>query len=335
MRISYVDNSNQREAIRTMRIVVAAICLGIIGISTANLFFSPPIASDETPSVTIVDRDAIDEVFVAGENVIYKLSANLSQLMNVIVSKDSSERVRSLSVSSGGQYIMACLTTGLCIGYDVINLTRTVSSVPLNEPSDGIVFPGNAPVVMFPGAAEGIVYTGTAIDGGSPSVYRMSLGRYRITEGSIMADTTRDYELIRGSSVNFRSKRIFKAGFSVDNFTYYIVEDDELDIRILRVCNESTRDKFQALYEIHLICGQLALFAGASILENTTSNTLVLTVQHPGSRIGRVCTYSMSDINNAMDVNLTGCTREREAVWDDFPSSFEAICDIATVSFAI
>ena len=110
-------------------------------ITAANLFFSPPIASDETLSVMTIDKDASDEVFVAGENIIYKLSANLSQLMNVTVSNDSSVRVRGLSVSNGGEYIMACLTTGSCIGYDVINL----NTVPLNEPGETILT-GDDPV---------------------------------------------------------------------------------------------------------------------------------------------------------------------------------------------
>ena len=64
--------------------------------------------------------------------MIYKLSANLSQLMNVTVSNDADVSVRGLSVSNGGQYIMACLTTGSCIGYDVINLTSTICQVFLS-----------------------------------------------------------------------------------------------------------------------------------------------------------------------------------------------------------
>ena len=119
--------------------------------------------------------------------------------MNVTVSNDSSVRVRagglrSVSNGLGGpQYIMACLTTGSCIGYDVINLNRTVSSVPLNEPGETILT-GDDPVVMFPGAAEGVatVYTGTATD--SEQEYRMSLGQYRVSS-RLMADTTRDYVL--------------------------------------------------------------------------------------------------------------------------------------------
>ena len=61
------------------------------------------ISSDEALSqMAIADND---EVFVAGENLIYKLSANLSQLMNVSVSSDSSVRVRGLSVSNGGELV--------------------------------------------------------------------------------------------------------------------------------------------------------------------------------------------------------------------------------------
>ena len=290
-----------------MRILAVVISIGIICSSTAN-FFSLP--NDETLFVvTIVDAngETSDEVFVAGGNIIYKLSSNLSQLMNVAVSDDTDVSVRGLSVSNGGQYIVACLTTGSCIGYDVINLTSTMSSVPLNEPGAQEAT-GNDPVAIFPGQAEGFVYTGTAIDVGTPPVYRMSLGQYRILEGSIMADKTRDYTLIR--SGDFYT-RIFKAGFIVNNFTYYIVEDDHLEFRILRVCNESTSPNFQALYEVQLTCGGTALFASASVFESF--NTLVLTVRSSDtvsnqSRSGRVCTYNINDINTAMDNGLTDCT---------------------------
>ena len=139
-----------------MRILAVVICIGIVYSSSANLFFS--LLNNETLSVmTIVNSnsDTSDEVFVAGGNVIYKLSANLSQLMNVVVSNDTAVSVRGLSVSNGGQYIVACLTTGSCIGYDVINLTSTMSSVPLNERRQ-TSHTGEEPVVVFPGPIEGI-----------------------------------------------------------------------------------------------------------------------------------------------------------------------------------
>ena len=311
----------------TMRTLIFVLYLKI---TAASLFFSPPIASDETLSVMTIDQDASDEVFVAGENTIYKLSANLSQLMNVTVSNDSRVRVRGLSVSNGGQYIMACLTTGSCIGYDAINLNRTVSSVSLNEPG-AAVFTGTDPVVMFPGVVEGTVYTGTAT--GSQR-YRMSLGQYEISlTGFIMADTTRDYDL--DTSRQSFNTRVFKAGYNVDNFTYYVVEDDTSEIRVLRVCNSDT-DTFQGLYEVQLRCDQsVTVFAGASI----SSNTLALTVRSPDaatSRSGRVCTYSISDINTAMENGRNACAagENREADWDDFPivNYYRAICTVATVS---
>ena len=308
-----------------MRTIIFILCLKI---TAANLLFSPPIGSDETLSVLTIADDS-DEVFVAGENIIYKLSANLSQLMNVTVSSDSSVSVRGLSLSNGGQYIMACLSNGSCFGYDAINLNRTMSSVPLNQP--GVeVLTGDDPVVMFPGAAEGIVYTGTFTV--TQQTNRMSLGRYRISEGSITADTTRDYR----ASLLF-SGRVFKAGFSVNNLTYYVVQDGATDIRILRVCNESAFSTFQALYEARLLCGQgtqgqtaSAVFVGASILAN---NTLILTVRSPGSvrftsRSGRVCTYSISDINTAMDNGLTTCingqVQTTRPVWNSALPSFDA-----------
>ena len=312
-----------------MRILTVVICIAIICSSAANIFFS--LSNNEVvPDPVMTIAGASDEVFVAGGNIIYKLSANLSQLMNVTVSNDAAVSVRGLSVSNGGQYIVACLTTGSCIGYDVINLNST-SCVPLNGLAE-ITLSGDDPVVMFPGAAEGIVYTGTATD--AEQTYHMSLGRHSISSGSIMAVTTRDYVLQRSYNLN---TRIFKAGFSVDNFTYYIVEDDSAEIRVLRVCNESTNPRFEALYEVHLVCGQSALFVGASLYENfpnSTDNTLLLLVQSPYGQLSssRLCTYQISDINSAMEAGRTACANgnQRPVVWDDdFPSSlFNVICSL-------
>ena len=301
--------------------------------SFAAVSFSP--MNDGTFSEMII-ADTSNELFVTGGNIIYKLSANLSQLMNVAVDNDATVSVRGLSVSNGGQYIMACLTTGSCIGYDVINLTSTMSNVSLNEPG-AAVFTSTDPVVMFPGAVEGIVHTGTAAESGQE--YRMSLGQYQITLGSIMTNKTKDYMLQRSSDFN---TRIFKAGF-IEHFTYYIVEDDASKIRILRVCNETGSDTFQALYEVQLICGDSAVvFAGASISGNFSSsnNTLVLTVRSPDAasiHYGRVCTYNIGDINAAMENGSIACHggENREAVWDIFPSesiSYQAVCGVATVS---
>ena len=310
-----------------MRILTVVICIAIICSSTANIFFS--LSNNEVvPDPVMTTAGSSDEVFVAGGNKIYKLSANLSQLMNVTVSNDAVVSVRGLSVSNGGEYILACLTTGSCIGYNVINLNST-SNVPLNEPFE-ITLRGDDPVIMFPGAAEGIVYTGTATD--TDQTYRMSLGRYRISSGSIMTDTTRDYSLQR--SVDFNTC-IFKAGFSADNFTYYIVEDDGAEIRILRVCNKSTNPRYEALYEVHLVCGRSALFAGASLYENfpnSTDNTLLLLVQPPSGQAGssRLCTYQISDINSAIEAGRIACANnnERAAIWDDdFPSA-SFICNL-------
>ena len=335
-----------------MRVLPVVICIGIISSSTANLFFSPP--DNELLSVmTIVNANldangkTSDEVFAAGGNIIYKLSTNLSQLMNVIIlnDDDTAVSVRGLSVSNGGQYIVACLTNGSCIGYDGINLTSTMSSVLLDEHGQ-MPRTGEEPVVVFPGAIEGIIYTGTATD--FESEYRMSLGRFSVSSGSIIANTTRDYTLRSNQDFN---TRIFKGGFNVDNFTYYIVEDDGTEIRILRVCNESMNPTFGALYETQLVCGQSGqtvlstLFVGTSLYENfpnSTSNTVLLLVRPPDQQgATRLCTYRISDINTAMDAGLTDCAdngNDRATNWrGSFPNLFQTICATLTapVSFHI
>ena len=329
-----------------MRVLPVVICIGIISSSTANLFFSPP--DNELLSVmTIVNAngETSDEVFVAGGNMIYKLSTNLSQLMNVTVPSNDAAAVsvRGLSVNNGGQYIVACTTNGSCIGYDVINLTSMTSRVSLDERGQR-PRTGEEPVVMFPGAVEGMVYTGTATD--FESEYRMSLGRFGVSSGSIIPNTTRDYTLRSNQDFN---TRIFKGGFDVDNFTYYIVEDDGTEIRILRVCNESMNPTFGALYETRLVCGQSGqtvlstLFVGTSLYKNfpnSTSNTLLLLVR-PSDQQGatRLCTYRIRDINIAMDAGLTDCAdngNDRATVWrGSFPNLFQTICATAPVSFYV
>ena len=156
-----------------------------------------------------------------------------------------------------------------------------------------------------------------------------------------MTDTTRDYSLLRSSDFN---TRVFKAGFNIDNFTYYIVEDDGADLRILRVCNSAT-DTFQGLYEVQLRCGHsLTVFAAASILaanpSNSTNSTLILTIRSMDTELthsGRVCTYNISEINAAMDNGRIACAarESRETIWDDFiPNAniYEVVCANSTVS---
>ena len=88
-----------KSACTTMRVLVLIFCLAS---STAVSFL--PLNDEIISAMTITGN----EVFVAGGNMIYKLSGNLSQLMNVTVSNDDAVSVRGLSVSNGGQYIVAC-----------------------------------------------------------------------------------------------------------------------------------------------------------------------------------------------------------------------------------
>ena len=104
---------------------------------------------------------------------------------------------------------------------------------------------------------------------------------------------------------------------------------------------------FQALYEIQVICGQSGqiilstVFAGASLFENflnSTNNVLLLLVQPSPGQPGttRLCTYTISDINTAMDAGLADCAangNNRATVWGRFPQSLvQAICATVTVS---
>ena len=87
-----------------------------------------------------------------------------------------------------------------------------------------------------------------------------------------------------------------------------------------------------------------ALFAGASLFRNilNSTNTLVLTVRSPDTvqtRSGGVCTYSINEINTAMENGRVACASDegevRQTVWDNtFPASnfYTSIYSSATVS---
>jgi len=111
------------------------------------------------------------------------------------------------------------------------------------------------------------------------------------------------------------------------------------EIRILRVCNQfidqsidandiSGSQLFRALYEVELRCGSSPTFADADYLY-PGNDTLVLTVQTNlaiGGGTSRVCTYSISDINTAMDDSLSDCASgiDRRTIWDGhFPPNVQ------------
>ena len=287
-----------------------------------------------------------DEVIAAGRSIIYRLSANLSQLDEVMIHR---ENVRGLSLTSGGQNIISCFSNGSCNAYNVTDFNNVLIGPTFS--SSGITFESD-PVAMFPGESESDVYIGVSHNSMARQQYPMVLSQYSVNGGTIVTDRTREYQLTE----DLLSERIFHTGFVANNFAYYIVGDGGSSIRILRVCNQSTDQSlddasttgsqlFRALYEVKLVCGVnnngpfAQAFAGAAVVRNFPNrgiNTLVLTVRSPLldlSNTSRVCTYSLSDINTAMDNSLTACAagENRRVVWDE--SSLEHPCESRTVSF--
>ena len=215
---------------------------------------------------------------------------------------------------------MVCVDTGRsCSGYNVTDFNDTVSGVTLR----GIANSQTDPMAMFPGEVAGSVYVGTAVV--QPERYSMTLGQYSIIGGSIELDRDRVYDIV----LPVLSERIFHTGFVIDNYAYYIVGDRGIDIRILRVCTDPTPDppRFRALYEVQLVCsdnvGYAAVFRAATLVRDYPqpgNHTLLLTVVPPSTVTGgstRVCAYSISDINIAMNNSFRDCQNQRidRTVW--------------------
>ena len=287
-----------------MPLSTIVLLFGVVCSAVSNLV---PFSTSNDGELSIMTLTDNGEVIVAGQNAVFRLSANLSMLDNVT----TSGTVRGLSLTNGGQYVMICVDTDRsCSVYNVTDFNDTLSGVMLLDSAES----DDDPVAMFPGEAEGDVYVGTAAV--TDRAYPMFLGQYSITGESIVTDRTREYFIVG----NLLNERIFHTGFVLDDYTYYIVGDRENDIRILRVCNQSTNQTidnedtmFRALYEVQLTCGRSAVFAGASVVQdypNPGNDTVVLVVRPQddvSSGNSRVCTYNIFDINTAMDNTLTAC----------------------------
>ena len=303
-----------------------------------NLVSFSVTEQDEFFGMTISENG---EVFVAGHHGIHKLSANLSHLINVkitsviingyTVTYHNDTRATGLSLTNGGRYIVVFVNAGVCNAYDVDHLNYVVASM-------GRVTGGtNAVVAMFPGETEDSVYVGTTSIRKMVQHNQMTLAQCTVTDAHLVADRIRSYSIVP----SLLKSRVFQTGFIVNDFVYYVVEDGT-KIRIMRVCNEtagaedlsSIKTKlFRALYEVELVCGGPALYAAASVtkLVNSSSSILVLAVRSPlSSSTSRVCTYSISDINTAMDNSLTACAagEDRRAVWNSkpLPQNFTRLC---------
>ena len=276
-----------------------------------------PFQAENGGEFSIIRLAKNNQVIVAGANIVYRLSANLSMLDNVT----TSSTVRGLSLTSGGQYVMVCVDTGRsCSGYNVTDFNDTGSGVMLRSTANS----QTDPVAMFPGEVEGSVYVGTAVVQPGLALYQMTLGQYSIAGGSIGLDRDRVYDI--GTQV--LNERIFHTGFVIDNFAYYIVGDRGIDIRILRVCIDPTPDplRFRALYEVQLVCsdnaGSAAVFRAATLVRDYPqpgNHTLLLTVVPTSTVMGttRVCAYSIRDIDIAMNDSFRDCQNQRidRTVW--------------------
>ena len=105
--------------------------------------------------------------------------------------------------------------------------------------------------------------------------------------------------------------RLFKGTFKSGGFVYIVTEDEEIAIRITRICEDDSLSKtdFHSLYQTTLTpCGGSTLNVfdvSLSVLSN--GEYVVITYESKVSEDVYVCAYSLSSINQAMTDTYQNC----------------------------
>ena len=253
------------------------------------------------------------QVFVgdSGKGVLYRLDSSLVQQESVALPSGGS--ILRLALTPNESKLVACLTNGNCITYDVKNLAK-------------------GPLRVFEGilsSSDNVALVSAPVSGGGNSFYVGSsngtvilIGQYGLegtaenvsrTSGNLFSVT-----LALGSTFT----RKWYGGFVAGSYTYFVVLDVSTSaisrpgVRVLRVCDNSNETSVAAMYEAEINCFSLSsvdpssVLLGASLLESFPSggaSTLVIGFSTPNaSPFSRVCTVGLSSIDSSM--NSASCS---------------------------
>ena len=288
-----------------------------VAICTGQLQFSLP----GQPNDVVVSStcNVYVSTNVSGSGRVYRLNGSLVQ--KEVLQFPSGTSVLRVALSSDESRLIVCVSNKSCISYIANDLTKgSVSAFQNSIVSSNNVALLSAPVIgggnsFYVGSSSGtVILIGQyGLDGAAGSVNRSSGNLFGVTAGSFT--------------------RNWFGGFVAGSYTYFVVLDVSTSpisrpgMRVLRVCDNSNETSVAAMYEIELDClglagnvNSFAKFTGASLVSYPTTSggpfedRLVIGIVTPalGGYIGtyrsRVCTYSLSQINSAMDSAYAQCS---------------------------
>ena len=266
------------------------------------------LCDSQSPTFTRATDVAVSssgQVFVgdSGKGVLYRLDSSLVQ--QEIVALPSGGSILRLALTPDGIKIVACLTNGNCITYDVKNLAK-------------------GPLRVFEGilsSSDSLALVSVPVSGGGNSFYVGSSNGTVILIGQYGLDgTAGNMSRTSGNLFSVTASwftRKWYGGFVVGSYTYFVVLDVSTSaisrpgVRVLRVCDNSNETSVAAMYEAEINCfssnsvDPSSVLLGASLLESFPSggaSTLVIGLSTPNvSPLSRVCTVGLPSIDSFMN----------------------------------
>jgi len=300
----------------------------------------------------IIVDDSTGDVYVGGNNVLYRLSASLAHLAHTETgpepdnlscqpnprlacnySRKATDNVnQALVIVPWQRLVIACSTLyyGYCEKFSMSNLTRVETvyarvvpndqhaSVVMVISSDDADTGGSRPARLYIGATHSNV--GLAIFNNE---IPMVSSRNVDTLKHLTTPTTSSFIDLLPQYLTDDFKVYFKAGFSHDTFTYFVVVRPKLvngrpmySTWLVRVCHGD--DHFQSYIEVPLECSvdnRTYTLATAAHLTHPKRDTLFVSFSTAdgntakSARDAAVCAYSMGLVKLVFVQNIRECFR--------------------------
>ena len=256
--------------------------------------------------------DGVSHIATGGDNVfasegpnIYRYSTDLVQQQTLVL--DDSNDVLGLAATPDGEWLIACIATDNCF-------VRNGSDISAGTQTEENAVSGSERVILFTAGIPGA----QSFYAGSYGIVialgdRIRFGQYGFAGSNIDRSS--------GGVVSSFTGRNYYGGFSLPDYAYFVVIDEDPpspQLRIVRVCSSGS---IGSQYELQLVCDSTLL--GAVIVRGVSlvnQETLVIGLTVTGSFGNRLCTFNMSDINSRMDAVYSSCvgamsSDNRNLVW--------------------
>ena len=264
--------------------------------------------------VSSVSLEGVSHIATGGDNVfasegpnIYRYSTDLEQQQTLVL--DDSIDVLGLATTPDGEWLIACIANDNCFvrnGSDISTGTRTVDNAVGESNRVALFTAGPIPGGQsFYAGSYGTVMNGVG--------ERIRFGQYGFAGSNIDRSSV-------GSVSSFNGRNYY-GGFSLPDYAYFVVIDEDgatPQLRIIRVCSSGS---LVSQYELQLQCASTllgtAIVRGLSLINQ---ETLVIGLTVTGGFGNRLCTFNMSDINSRMDAVYSSCvvvmsSDSRNLVW--------------------